>query len=80
MVVKLFINVCTSIIVCFCLGMDIDSAVEPTNKQSLTKKNLKLTFDEYKRITNMLVVYMRSEEEKRIAGTRFIFTMTKKLN
>lgn len=56
--------------------MDVDSTVEPAEKQSLTKKNLKLTFDEYKRITNMLVVYMRSEEEKRIAGTNFIFTMT----
>lgn len=49
------------------LGMDIDSVEEP-EKRGLTKKKLTLAFDEYKRITNMLVVYMRSEEEKRIAG------------
>ncbi|XP_029342718.1 DNA replication licensing factor Mcm6 [Acyrthosiphon pisum] len=47
-------------------GMDVDSVEEP-EKQGLTKKKLTLAFDEYKRITNMLVVYMRSEEEKRIA-------------
>jgi len=47
--------------------MDVDSAEEP-DKRGLTKKKLTLAFDEYKRITNMLVVYMRSEEEKRIAG------------
>jgi len=47
--------------------MDVDSVVEP-EKLGLTKKKLTLAFDEYKRITNMLVVYMRSEEEKRIAG------------
>jgi len=55
-----------SIILCY-LGMDVDSVEEP-EKQGLTKKKLTLAFDEYKRITNMLVVYMRSEEEKRIAG------------
>jgi len=49
------------------LGMDVDSVEEP-EKPGLTKKKLTLAFDEYKRITNMLVVYMRSEEEKRIAG------------
>jgi len=52
--------------------MDVDSIVEPVT-QGLTKKKLKLTFDEYKRITNMLIVYMRSEEEKRIAGMYLIF-------
>lgn len=47
--------------------MDVDSA-NNLEKPGLTKKKLTLAFDEYKRITNMLVVYMRSEEEKRIAG------------
>lgn len=51
---------------CF-LGMDVDS-IDDSEKRGLTKKKLTLAFDEYKRITNMLVVYMRSEEEKRIAG------------
>jgi len=49
------------------LEMDVDS-VKELEKPGLTKKKLTLAFDEYKRITNMLVVYMRSEEEKRIAG------------
>lgn len=53
------------------LGMDVDSLKEP-EKTGLTKKKLTLAFDEYKRITNMLVVYMRSEEEKRIAGMYII--------
>lgn len=52
--------------------MDIDS-VQESEKRSLPKKKLTLAFDEYKRITNMLVVYMRSEEEKRIAGISLIF-------
>lgn len=47
--------------------MNVDSVEEP-EKRGLTKKKLTLAFDEYKRITNMLVVYMRSEEEKQIAG------------
>jgi len=47
-------------------GMDVDPA-EGSEKRSLTKKKLTLSFDEYKRITNMLVVYLRNEEEKRIA-------------
>lgn len=47
--------------------MDVDSVEEP-EKQTLTKKKLKLAFEEYKRITNMLITYMRSEEEKRVAG------------
>lgn len=50
-----------------CLGMEVDSTDEP-EKRGLAKKKLTLAFEEYKRITNMLVTYMRSEEEKRIAG------------
>lgn len=52
--------------------MDVDSINEP-EKQGLSKKKLTLAFDEYKRITNMLIVYLRSEDEKRIAGTYLIF-------
>lgn len=47
--------------------MEVDSTDEP-EKRGLAKKKLTLAFEEYKRITNMLVTYMRSEEEKRIAG------------
>ncbi|XP_050539443.1 DNA replication licensing factor Mcm6 [Daktulosphaira vitifoliae] len=47
-------------------GMDVDQP-EGNEKRSLSKKKFTLAFEEYKRITNMLVVYMRSEEEKRIA-------------
>lgn len=54
------------------LGMDVDVTEEP-DKRSLTKKKLTLAFDEYKRITNMIVVYMRSEEENRIIGMYFVF-------
>lgn len=49
--------------------MDID--IPEASDQGLTKKKFTLAFDEYKRITNMLVVYMRGEEEKRIAGMYF---------
>lgn len=51
--------------------MDVDTPEAP--ERGLTKKKFTLAFDEYKRITNMLVVYMRSEEEKRIAGMYLIF-------
>lgn len=54
--------------------MDVDSTDEP-DKQSLTKKKLTLAFDEYKRITNMIVVYMRSEEEKKNLGMFLFFIM-----
>lgn len=47
--------------------MEVDSIDEPERRE-LPKKKLTLAFDEYKRITNMLVVYMRAEEEKRAAG------------
>jgi DNA replication licensing factor MCM6 len=47
--------------------MDVDPTEEP-DKRSLTKKKLTLAFDEYKRITNMIVVYMRNEEENRLIG------------
>lgn len=50
------------------LEMDVD-----VPEHGLTKTKCTLAFDEYKRITNMLVVYMRSEEEKRIAGIYLIF-------
>lgn len=51
--------------------MDVDSTDDP-EKRVLTKKKLTLAFEEYKRITNMLVVHMRSEEDKRIAGMYLI--------
>lgn len=54
------------------LGMDVDPTDGP-EQQGLTKKKLTLAFEDYKRITNMLVVYMRSEEEKRMAGMDLIF-------
>lgn len=54
--------------------MDVDSIEEP-EKRGLTKKKLTLAFDEYKRITNMIVVYMRSEEEKRLLGMYLIFIL-----
>ncbi|XP_050431901.1 DNA replication licensing factor Mcm6 [Adelges cooleyi] len=47
-------------------GMDVDEP-EETDKRVLTKKKFTLAFEEYNRITNMLVAYMRNEEEKRIA-------------
>lgn len=53
--------------------MDIDPADKP-EKQGLIKKKLTLAFEEYKRITNMLVVFMRSEEEKRISGICLVFS------
>lgn len=59
--------------------MEVDSVDEP-EKRGLTKKKLTLGFDEYKRITNMIVVYMRNEEEKRIAGLYLIFTLMRKFN
>lgn len=59
--------------------MDVEPT-EDTEKRGLTKKKLTLAFDEYKRITNMLVVYMRNEEEKRMAGMRLIFITIRKLN
>lgn len=58
-------------IACY-LEMNVDPVSEP-EKQGLSKKKLTLTFEEYKRIKNMLVIYMRSEEEKRIAGICFFF-------
>jgi len=61
-----------------CLGMDVDTTEEP-EKRGLPKKKLTLAFDEYKRITNMLVVFMRSEEEERIAGM-FDFSLDNKMN
>lgn len=42
--------------------------MKESENRGLPKKKLTLAFEEYKRITNMLTVYMRSEEEKRIAG------------
>lgn len=54
--------------------MNVDPTNEP-EKQGLAKKKLTLCFEEYKRITNMLVAYMRSEEEKRIAGMYLKFVI-----
>lgn len=61
--------------------MDVDSIDDP-EKRVLTKKKLTLAFEDYKRITNMLVVHMRSEEEKRIIGMYIIniFLVKKQIN
>jgi len=36
---------------------------ENTDKSASTKQNVKLSYDEYKRISNMLVYYIRKKEE-----------------
>lgn len=51
---------------CF-LGMDAGPNGEP-EKQNITKINLPHSFEEYKRITNMIVVYIRSEVVKRTSS------------
>jgi len=51
--------------------MDVDPTERP-EQQGIIKKKLTLAFEDYKRITKMLVVYIRSEEEKRMAGMHFI--------
>lgn len=47
---------------------DVD---DPAPQQELPKKKLTLTFDEYQKLTNSLVIYMRTLEEKRVAEGDF---------
>ncbi len=43
--------------------MDVESGGQAAG-DSTSEKNIKLTYDEYKRITNMLVYYIRKKEEE----------------
>jgi DNA replication licensing factor MCM6 len=44
--------------------MDIDDDLEPLSPQPQQKKKLRLNYDEYKSISNLIIMYMRREENR----------------
>lgn len=50
----------------------MEEDVDDPSPQELPRKKLTLTFNEYQSLTNSLVIYMRSLEDKRVAEGDFL--------